>query len=535
MIKVYESNEKLFENNRIKTLNPILANITKIDNNDYYIEIKDIIDNIDYYQKGMILRTDTPWGVQGFRCNNPSVKNNRIECKAWHLSYDSKNYIVADSYAVDKNCNDTLNHFNDNTDDVSPFNVFSDISTVMSTRAIRKSMFEIFEWLISSDKFGGHWYRDNFNFGIKNSIGEDRGVVLAYKKNITDIKVVEEWDDVCTKLLPFTTDGETAILLDDTYRTLDEKLYDIPYTKVVKFENDLKKEDFETNEEFISATKTLLESKAINYLQEHKFPKINYSVSAKIDNISDVGDILYIKHPKCRVDIQTRVISVVYDVIRKKYIKIEFGNFKKEIKNLSTDITEKATQNAENIIEANNSVIGNSYAINDGDSFLVIDRLPKEDAVYCIKISNGGIGFSSSGINGPFNTAWTIDGILDMQQINVINLTASLIKGGVLKLGGTNNSSGTFELYDTSNKLIGLMDKEGLTVYAKNGDYVKLNAEVGFAGYNKNNEKIYWADGDIFHMKNAEVENEIKIAGKIKIVPVSTSTNVGVGFVAISG
>ncbi len=35
-------------------------------------------------------------------------------------------------------------------------------------------------------------------------------------------------------------------------------------------------------------------------------------------------------------------------------------------------------------------------------------------------------------------------------------------------------------------------------------------------------------------MKNAEVDNEIKIAKKIKIVPVSNGTNNGVGFVAIS-
>ena len=120
-----------------------------------------------------------------------------------------------------------------------------------------------------------------------------------------------------------------------------------------------------------------------------------------------------------------------------------------------------------------------------------------------------------------------------MQHINVINLTASLIKGGTLKLGGIDNSSGTFELYDNANRLISLMDRTGLTVYATNGDQVKLNAEVGFAGYNKSGTKIYWADGDVFRMKNAEVENEIKIAGKIKIVPVSTSSSVGVGFVAL--
>lgn len=548
MIKVYDSNEKLFATNGIKILHPLIADITKIDNGDYYVELKDIIENIDYYQKGMIVRIDTPWGVQGFRCDNPSIKNNKVTCKAWHLSYDSENYIIADSYAVDKNCNDTLNHFNDNTDTESPFTVFSDISTIMSTRAIRKSLFNIFEWLIGSDKFGGHWYRDNFNFGIKTSIGEDRGVVLAYKKNITDIQITENWDNVCTKILPYTTDGEVAITLDDTYRTLDEELYDIPYTKVVKFENELKKEDFTTDDLYLEATKTWLEGKAINYLQENKYPKINYSVSAKIDNISDVGDVLYVKHPKCRVDIQTNVISVVYDAIRKKYTKIEFGNFKKEIKNLTQEVSEKAQEGIQDKIDESTSsfqeelnkatskidnVIGNSYVLNDGDKILVVDRLPKEDAVFVIKISNGGIGFSKNGINGTFDTAWTIDGVLDMSKINVLNLTASLIKGGVLKLGGTGNSSGTFELYDNSNKLIALMDKEGLTVYAKNGDYVKLNAEIGFVGYDKNGNKTYWADGNVFHMANAEVENELKIAGKIKMVPVSTATSTGVGFVAI--
>ena len=121
-----------------------------------------------------------------------------------------------------------------------------------------------------------------------------------------------------------------------------------------------------------------------------------------------------------------------------------------------------------------------------------------------------------------------------MQNINVINLSASLIKGGVLKLGGVGNSSGTFELYDATNTLIALMDKDGLTVYAKNGDYVKLNAEEGFVGYDAHGNRVYWADGETFHMSNAEVENQIKIAGKIKIVPVSTADNVGVGFVAMS-
>ena len=549
MIRVYDGNEKLFDHNGIKIIHPTLAEIKKTDNGDYYIELKDSVENIEYYQKGLIVRVATPWGVQGFRCDNPTVKKNKVECKAWHLSYDSKNYIIKDANAVDKNCNDALDHFNSATDIPSPFTTISDITALASTRAVRKSLYDVYEWLISDDKYGGHWYRDNWTLGIKANVGEDRGVVLAQNKNITDIQLSEVWDDVCTKILAYTTDGEVAILLDDTYVSLNEDLYDIPYTKVVKFENKLNKEDYETEEEFLTATKGWLRKEADDYLQANKLPKVNYSVSAHIENVSDIGDTIYVKHPRCKVDITTQVISITYDAIKQRYKKIEFGNFKKELKSLKEDIVAETNKTAEEKVQENkillekelneatakiNSVLSDSYVINNGNEFIVVDRLPKEEAVYCIKINSAGIGFSTTGIYGTFNSAWTIDGKLDMQNINVINLTASLIKGGVLKLGGIDNSSGTFELYDNSNNLIALMDKTGLTVYATNGDYVKLNAVEGFAGYNKSGNKSYWADGDVFHMENAEIENIAKFAGMIQLVPVSTNSNKGIGFVAIS-
>ena len=550
MIRVYDATEKLFNHNGIKALHPLFAEITKIDNGDYYIELEDTLENLEYYQKGLIIRASTPWGNQGFRCDNPIIKNNRVTCKAWHLTYDAKNYLIKDSYSVDKNCNDALNYFNDNTDITSPFDVSSDITEISSTRVVRQTLFNVFERFISADKYGGHWVRDNFSFGIKASVGQDRGVVLAYQKNISDIEVSENWDNVCTKILPYTTDGDVAIELDETYVELSEDLYDIPYSQTVKFENIYKKEDFATREEFLTATKEWLKAQADAYLDVNKVPLVNYSISAEISNVSDIGDLIYVKHPKVNVNITTNVISIKYDVLKGKYTKIEFGNFKKEIKNFRQEIVEEVGKDTntkvnetKNLLEQElseatdkiNSVLGNSYVIYDGNEILVVDRLPKESATYCLKINSAGIGFSNTGIQGQFNSAWTINGTLDMQQINVINLTASLIKGGTLKLGGTNNANGTFELYDDTNRLVSLMDKQGLTVYATDGSYVKLNADVGFAGYDKSGNKIYWADGDVFRMKNAEVENEIKIAGKIKIVPVSTDSNVGVGFVAIQG
>lgn len=549
MIKVYDSNEKLFNNNGIKIIHPIRAEITKIDNGDYYVELQDRIESLDFYQSGMIVRIPTPWGVQGFRLANPTVENNKVTVKGWHLTYDARNYLIKDAYAVDKNCNDALEHFNSSTDIPTPFNTLSDITAINSTRAVRRTLFDVYELLISADRYGGHWYRDNWTLGIKQKVGEDRGVVLKLGKNITGIKIAEEWDEVCTKILPYTTNGETAITLDETYVELAEQIYDIPYAKVIQFENNFDIEEFETEEEYTATIKSWLRGQAEAYLEGHKLPKVNYSVSAKIDNVSDVGDVLEVKHPKCKVNILTEVISVKYDAIRNTYTKIEFGNFKKELKNLSQNITAEANKHTDTVVKETqsllqaeldsatakiNGVLGNSYVLNEGDKILVVDKLPKEEAVNVMKVSSGGIGFSNSGINGTFTSAWTLDGTLNMQAINVINMTASLIKGGTLKLGGANNASGTFELYDETNTLMAVMDTNGLIVYAHNGDYVKLNAVDGFTGYNKNNQKVYWADGETFHMYNAEIENEIKVAGKIKLVPVATTDNNGIGFVAIT-
>ena len=549
MIKVYDSNERLFNHNGIKVLHPLVADITKKDNGDYYVELQDTIENLDYYQNGLIVRIPTPWGVQGFRMTNPTVKNNKVSVKAWHLSYDAKNYIIKDSYAVDKNCNDALAHFNDSTDVPTPFTTLSDIPTIVSTRAIRKTLYEVYELLLSEDKYGGHWFRDNWTLGIKSKCGEDRGVLLAIGKNITDIQVKEDWDGVCTKVLPYTTDGESAIMLDETYVSIEEQLYDVPYTKVVQFEHGFDAESFSSTEKYHAAIKEWLKAQAEAYVEAYKLPKVNYAVSASIDNVSDVGDTIHVKHSKCKVNIITEVIGINYDAIRKKYTKIEFGNFKPELKNLSQSIAAEANKHTDTVVKESqtllqteldqatakiNGVLGNSYVINEGSQFLVVDALPKESAVNVMKISSGGIGFSNSGVNGTFTSAWTLDGTLNMQNINVINMSASFIKGGVLKLGGIGNSSGTFELYDETNALISLMDKDGLTVYAKNGDYVKLNAEEGFVGYDAHGNRVYWADGETFHMMNAEVENQIKIAGKIKLVPVATADNVGIGFVAIS-
>lgn len=474
MIKVYDSDEKLFNNNGIKVLNPIKCEVYKEDNGDYYIELEDKIDNIDYYQANMIITCPTPFpeGVQAFRLMNPERGKSKLSVKAKHVYFDTSNYIIEDSYIVDKNCGYALDHLNSNCDVKTPFNTSSDITTNNTYRCVRTSLEEAISVII--DRWGGHLVRNNFEISVNSKIGSDRGVVLKHGKNITDIKSNEDWSNVCTKILPVGKDG---LLLPEKYITIDEEIYKIPFTKVVSFTQDLSEEDYASTELYNEALLQDLRNQAVSFLNENKFPKVNYTLSAHLDKITDVGDTIYVKHQKLKMDLITNVISVKWDVISKKYKNIEFGNFKNSLKDLIKNVNNSTSQIAKEISENTKIILeqelkeatskilgmmGNSYVIYDGDKILVVDKLPKEEATNVMVINSGGIGFSTTGINGTFNSAWTIDGTLDMKNINVINLIADMIKGGTLKLGGENNTNGSLEIYNQNSELIGKIDNNGL-------------------------------------------------------------------------
>lgn len=551
MISVYASNEKSFSSNGIKILKPLKALIFKQDNGEYYLDLKDSIDNFEYYQSGNIIRVPTPWGKQCFRIKNVSIQNNKVEARALHVFYDAENYIIADSYVVDRNCNDALDHLNIATDNPSPFTTLSDVPSIHNYRCVRKSLAEAVKDVLS--RWGGYLVRDNFKIEIRQTIGKDRGLNLVYGKNILNIKADEDWSNVCTKIMPIGRDG---LLLPELWVTYREDLYDIPYSKVVSFDqSNVNPEDYENAEQKVDETKYKealindLRVKAKNYLNENCVPKADYVFSEYLKDISDIGDIVYVKHPKCKLELVTRVISIEFDVILQRITKLEFGNFKSQnLSNLIETFDKKITESVDKKVDSSTAnlrrelteatdvirdKLGSSYVVYEGDKILVLDGLPKEEARNVIMINSGGIGFSQTGINGIFNSAWTIDGTLDMQKINVINLMCDLIKGGTLRLGNNMNSSGLMELYNGANTLICQIDKDGITMFCHDGRTIKINAEEGFVGYGANGDKLYWVSESNFHMKKSVVEDEITIASGLRFIPINTDISHGIGIVAM--
>ena len=548
MIKVYESTEKLFNHNGLKILHPLKAIIYVEDNGDYYLDLETTIDDIEYLQEGNIVRVNTRWGEQGFRLTNPQKKNNRITVRGYHLWKDSSKYVILNSYVDNKDCNDALDHLNNACDIETPFTTISDINTLNSVRIVRKSFEEAISILI--ERWGGHLYRDNWVIGIKANIGMDRGAVIKYGKNSQTIEADENWDDVVTKILPVGYDG---ITLPEIYLQSDIQ-YDIPYTKVIKFEQDIDQDDFKdesgnVNEEaYHNALITDLRHQALEYLEINKYFKCNYKVKAEIDGVVDLGDTVVVNHEKLGINITTNVIALKYDCIRDKYTEIEFGNFRSKLKDLFKEIkvnTDESINSANEVVtvkledelnEATSKIwgtLGDSYVIYEGNRILIVDTLPKENAQNVMMINAQGIGFSNTGINGTFTSAWLIDGTLDMQNINVINMTASLVKGGTFKVGAQINEAGRIEIYNVANQLIGTFDEHGICIYGLDGSRVIINPEE-FAGYDFQDNKVFWMNGDEFHMKKSIIEEEITLCNLARWLGIDTEDNTGIGIVPLS-
>lgn len=557
MLRIFSPTDRDYKSNGDKVIQPLKAAVKKEDNDAYYLDLSCGTEYLPWIKSGNIIVADTPQGAQPFRILNPEITHTKITCKCNHIFYDAANYLIADSYVVDSTCNQALDHLNTATEPKSPFKTISDINTITSFRCVRKSLYEAITTVL--ERWGGHLVRDGWTIGIRQSIGADNGVVVRYGKNLKSIEASYDWSDVCTKLLPEGSDGILLNALDSKQSIYmeSEKQYDLPYTKTVQFsQSDIKQENYKTpdgkHDDKTAYTKALiadLRQQAQKYLEENCVPKVNYKMSANLEKITDIGDTIEVIDERMGLDMITNVISFEYDCIQRRYTSIEFGTFRQTLGGLMGSVQQTATDaaqavNSSIVTTVNdrldeseskiNNLFGGSYVIYDGEQILVVDSLPKESAHNVLRINSAGIGFSSTGINGSFTSAWTIGGTLNMQNINVINLVADLIKGGTLTLGGQDNGNGVMLVKSAAGATLGRMDNSGLTMWATDGSHIVVSAANGLTGYDSANRITYTARNGVFSMRNGYVEEGLAVGGKLKIVPVTSGDNTGVAFVALS-
>lgn len=540
MIKLFKSTDKVFNSNGDKIIKASKAKVHKEDNGDFYLELECPLIYVNDIVEDAVLVVDLPQGEQAFRVTNVSKTKSKITTKCWHVFYDSENYLIKDSYVVDKDCAGAMEHLNLASEPASQFTTFSDITTVGSYRCVRKSLFEALE--VVRERWGGHLVRDNFSIGLNKNIGTDTGVVIRYRKNLKEISCEENWDDVVTKLLPVGKDG---ILLNelDPGRSVylsSAQSYSVPYTKTVSFsqdsidEEDFKDEDGNTDEvAYKTALVEDLELQGIKYLDENCKPKITYTLRADLENITDIGDTIEVIHEPLNINLTAEVVAFDYDCILKKYTEITFGNFQKTLSSLLSDMDEKTNE----IVTEQTNELMNSFSdeleastgeiwdllsgyniVYQGNEILILDRLPKKDAVNVILIDETGLSISYNGVRGTFLRIFDINGYINFSPLKKV-------LWGVMSLGKANNHLGSIKLFNGANELQVEFSKDGIEFYGPMNYYAVSNKEYFFAVYDSDSNPTILVKNDKITAKKSKF-SELEIGENLRVLTNSSGAGI---------
>ena len=182
MIILYKKNETDFSHNGLKVLRPVEAIVKEEINGDYSLQIT-MPKGTSEIQNEQIIKSPTPRSNQLFRVYNSDIDmlGNPVYY-ARHIFYDLLDYFIEDTRPFG-NAGFALSKVLENT----PFTGTSDVTK--QARAYYMMMSPV-KAILGADNaiitvWGGEIERDNFTIRIKNHLGENRGVSIRYRKNLT--------------------------------------------------------------------------------------------------------------------------------------------------------------------------------------------------------------------------------------------------------------------------------------------------------------------------------------------------------------
>ena len=448
MIKIFNATDTDFNTAGNIIINPLYCReVKKKSLNGWYIDVEIPIKYKEYIKadKLCVVKTKSKLNPQAFRINkNIKYTTKKIKFTAEHVMFDSRKYALLDVRPTDLNGLNGLKYINERTDKTSPFSIVSsDVENINTAYLVRKNLLEA--WEIFEERWGGVFDADNWNISFKQKVGNDNGETIAYGKNMQGFEILEDWSNVCTKILPV---GPNGLLLKEVYLE-SEVQYEVPYTKIVEFQTKLESEE-QTEANLLNE----LKNNAEEYLEEYCIPQVSYTVESNINQKLEIGDTIKVLHPS--VKIFTEVLEYEYDLILNKVISLTFGNYKRDVKakfdsiknNIET--IKQSVSNQEITIKEQTDLINSlnkkGYVYIDENEILILDQLPKEKAKNVWRFGLGGIGFSSNGYEGPFATAITMDGKINADFIKAGTMSTARIESLADFISDTNESISTIQL-----------------------------------------------------------------------------------------
>ena len=347
----------------------------------------------------------------------------------------------------------TLNGLIENSMLVHGFSVWTDISNDQSPysqsepASFRSRLGGVSGSVL--DVFGGEYEWDNFTVKLHAHRGTDAGVCIRYGRNLTDLKQEETIENTYTGVLAYwkPQDGDTVygnICYIDGYQN---------YPKQRIFILDQSSEY--SNEQ---PTKDRLTRDAEVYVLKNNIgvPRVNISVSfaalwqteqyksiAPLERVN-LCDTIHVYFEKLGVSASAKVIRTEYDVLKERYVSIEIGDAKANLKDTITNaaseailpqVTSTVQSHVDHATELLSGGLGGHIVLNRNEEgqpneLLFLDTNSIETAVNVWRYNANGWGVSHNGYNGPYEMAATIDGGFVADFITTGTLNADRIKIG---------------------------------------------------------------------------------------------------------
>lgn len=410
--------------------------------------------------------------------------NGIVTLNAEHISYDLSGYPVQPFKA--DGIQNALSSLVSNCAVPCPFRfstsrLTSAQMTVSKPASIRSLLGGMSGSLL--DIYGGEYEFDNYDVKLENERGADRGVSIRYGKNLTDLKQEENCSSVYTGVYPFWYSEQDGLF------QLSEKIVSAPgtydFTRIYPL--DLSQEWVEkpTEEQIRSKTESYIKANNIGV------PKVSLTVSfiqlAQCEEYHNYAllervhlcDMVSIEFAELGVSAKAKCIKTVYDAITRKYKSIELGEARSNLsstissqnqaiqENISKTFMQQAIENATKLISGGLGgyvIIHSSTGGNHPDEILIMDTDDINTASKVWRWNKGGLGYSSTGYNGPYALAMTQDGQIVADFITTGTMSASLINGGVLNIGGLDDADGIIYVKDGDGKILVTLDKNGISL-----------------------------------------------------------------------
>ena len=308
------------------------------------------------------------------------------------------------------------------------------------------------------DVYGGEYEFDNYTIRLHKARGKDRGVRIAYGRNMTELKCDIDMDSAYTGIYGYVKNDNVDLR---SYKAVTNSSGINAKTLIRDFSSDFSGGDSEI-------TQSGLDSAVAAYAAANDInsPTVSMTVSfvdlsqspeyASFSALESVGlcDTVQIYHKDLNINIKAKVIKTVYDVLRERYTSIDLGspraNFADVIKqtvNETKDLRGQLVAAKSDLTAAYEKAIADATAAITGNSggyvrlnpsqnpqeILIMDKPDISTAKNIWRFNLSGFGHSSGGYSGPYRTAVTQDGHIVADFIDTGILTANIIRAGIMQ------------------------------------------------------------------------------------------------------